>query len=99
MLIDRDAIAEYGELNDRTLYDGSSLSQVLQRIPLLVDTQPMSVIEDAEDWNWRHKQTAAPPQLTSYQKIPWEGQVGMIGHFFSWRMRRLYWRALSRSSG
>ncbi|KAL9489363.1 hypothetical protein ACSS6W_001640 [Trichoderma asperelloides] len=63
ILIDRGAIAEYGELNDRARYDGSSLSQVLQRIPLLVDTQPMSVIEDAEDWDWKQKQKPPTNEL------------------------------------
>ncbi|UKZ85970.1 uncharacterized protein TrAFT101_001809 [Trichoderma asperellum] len=40
-----------------------ALSQVMQRIPLLVDTQPMSVIEDAEDWDWRQKQKSPTGEL------------------------------------
>lgn len=56
-------LQKYGELNDRALYNGSTVSQILQRIPLLVDTQPMSVIEDAEDWDWRHKQEPPTDEL------------------------------------
>ncbi|UKZ77724.1 hypothetical protein TrVFT333_005448 [Trichoderma virens FT-333] len=62
-LIDRDAIAEYGELNDRTLYDGCNWSQILQRIPLLVDTPRMSVLEDAADWDYRHQQDPPTHEL------------------------------------